>query len=407
MSDDNAPLTVNYEEMTASISSARSIIQQLQSKSVHHFPFQQNLTFEKYRSTDDSEGISLLSLKNQLLLNYIQSLLLLSCRRALGHTLSDRKPPSQPFSSLDRDARADGLGDLVDSMVQGRITLEKTKILQSRMRYQIDKLVRLAKDEDTLQVGQGSSFNNFFSLHVISTLSDPLAFRPNPENLIDNDEMAASDDEDNDRSDRQRGQAVPNDGLYHAPHLAPVPYIPTSSKEKRDKARAPVPTSLAALRDADQSLPYTESTSGMGSTPSLNAQSSRARYLKRLNDFEEEQFGRVMLGKKESRRRTRDEETLAMGGALSGIGEEGKGRIRRNRNLEDEFADVLRDVDRASGKRGNDGYDELRQRGKRGSVLDRSRKDPPEMPTEEAPEMGMKRKRSRFEQERKSIKKKK
>ncbi|KAF9044736.1 hypothetical protein BDZ89DRAFT_159215 [Hymenopellis radicata] len=306
-------------------------------------------------------------------------MLLLSCRRALGHSLATRTPPTQPFSDLDRDARGADVGDLVDSMVEGRITLEKVKTLEGRMRYQIDKLVRVAKEGATTDV-----------------VNDPLAFRPNPENLVDNNEMPSEEEEDG------HVQSTANDGLYHAPRLAPMPYIPTT--KDKNKARAPIPTSLAALRHTDPTLPYTESTSGLGSTPSLNAQSSRARYLKRLNDFEEEQFGRVMLGKKEARRRARDEETLAMGGALSGVGEEGKGRVQRNRGLEDEFADVLRDVDR--GKRQGDGYDELRKRSKRGSVLERSRETKRgSVPVDSDEASGMKRKRSRFEMERKSIKK--
>lgn len=46
----------------------------------------------------------------------------------------------------DRDARGSCAGDLVDSMVEGRIVLEKIKALEGRMRYQIEKLVRVAEE---------------------------------------------------------------------------------------------------------------------------------------------------------------------------------------------------------------------------------------------------------------------
>ena len=95
---------------------------------------------------DTKDGISLLSLKHHLLLSYLQSLVLVSSHRALGHTLDDRSPPAQPFSSVDRDARGSGAGDLVDSMVEGRVVLEKIKVLEGRMRYQIEKLVRVAEE---------------------------------------------------------------------------------------------------------------------------------------------------------------------------------------------------------------------------------------------------------------------
>lgn len=363
-----AQVNALHNEMATSISSVREVIRDLASK-----------------PSDTSDGISLLSLKNHILLSYIQSLLLLSCRRALSHSLATRSPPQQPFSDPDRDARGGGPGDLVDSMIESRIVLEKVKVLEGRMRYQIDKLVRLAKDDAAADVG-----------------NDPLAFRPNPENLIDNDDEASEGEEEGGND----GPTASNDGIYHPPRLAPMPYLPTV--KDKNKKRAPIPTSLSALRHADPTLPYTESTSGLGSTPSLNNQSSRARYLKRLTEFEEEQFGRVMLSKKEARRRRRDEETLAMGGGLSGVREEGKGRVRRGgRGFDDEFADVLRDVDRGGNGREGDGYAELRQRSKRGSVLERSRDARRESTAMEDEVPMKKRKRSRFETERKAVKKRK
>ncbi|KAK0458557.1 uncharacterized protein EV420DRAFT_1543100 [Desarmillaria tabescens] len=323
MADPAVQVSTLHDEMATSISSVREVIQDLASK-----------------PNDTSDGISLLSLKNHVLLSYMQSLLLLSCLS------QPRSPPQQPFSDPDRDTRGDGPGDL-----------------RGRMRYQTDKLVRLAKDDTAV------------------------------------DATNEGEEEGND------GPTASSDGIYRPPRLAPTPYIPTS--KDKNKKRAPIPTTLSALRDADPTLPYTESTSGLGSTPSLNNQSSRARYLKRLTEFEEEQFGRVMLSKKEARRRRRDEEALAMGGGLSGVGEEGKGRVRRGgRGFDDEFADVLRDVDRGNG-RGGDGYDELRQRSKRGSVLERSRDARREsLPIEDDAPM-KKRKRSRFEMERKAVKKRK
>jgi U3 small nucleolar ribonucleoprotein protein LCP5 len=115
----------------------------------------------------------------------------------------------------------------------------------------------------------------------------------------------------------------------------------------------------------------------MGSTPALL--SGRANYLKRLNEFEEENFTRVMMKKSDARRRLRDEEDLALGGDLgagAGVGA-GKGRRARAGALEDEFGDVLKGAGRGGGVVGGrsmgDGYDELRRRGKKANVLERSR----------------------------------
>ena len=96
---------------------------------------------------DTRDGISLLSLKHHLLLSYLQSLTILTARRALGHSLSQRSPPAEPFSSTERGGRGSNAGDLVDSMVEARVVLEKVKVLENRMRYQIEKLVKLAQSE--------------------------------------------------------------------------------------------------------------------------------------------------------------------------------------------------------------------------------------------------------------------
>jgi len=121
-----------------------------------------------------------------------------------------------------------------------------------------------------------------------------------------------------------------------------------------------------------------------------------------------------MMGKRESKRRTRDERDLALGGGLTGVGEEGKGGRRRGTagGWEDEFGDVLRDVGRAALPGGADAYDELRRKGKKASVLERSRDTQRKRKTVEFEDISRgdggdgKRKRSRFESERKNIKKK-
>ena len=98
-----------------------------------------------------------MSLKHNVLISYLRSLALLSARRALGHSLEHRKQPSLPFSDAGRDQRGSSSGDLVDSMVEGRIVLEKVDALESRMRYQIEKLLKTAEqaeDADLVTNGQ-------------------------------------------------------------------------------------------------------------------------------------------------------------------------------------------------------------------------------------------------------------
>lgn len=133
---------------------------------------------------DTKDGISLLSLKHHLLLSYLQSLALVSAHRALGHTLDDRSPPTRLFSTVERDARGSGAGDLVDSMVEGRVVLEKIKVLEGRMRYQIEKLVRVAEELPTS--GQNGIHGKillflFSSMYLLSSLLlRPVGFPTQP-----------------------------------------------------------------------------------------------------------------------------------------------------------------------------------------------------------------------------------
>lgn len=235
----------------------------------------------------------------------------------------------------------------------------------------------------------------------LDPVSDPLAFRPNPQNLRAND--GNNDDDD---SDAPHGQTSdlrqPVDGIYRPPRLAPVPYT-EGSKSKSRNERVHLPSALNHLV-ADPSRPHTETTSGLGGIPQLG--SKRAAYLKRLQEFEEENFTRVLMKKSEAKRRLRDEADLALGGDLGGSYNP---RARRQAGgLEDEFGDVLRSVERKHN--GVDGYEELRKKGKKADILSRSRDsfsrkrtDPPGDDVEGAARM---KKRSRFELETKNAKKK-
>ncbi|EPS96848.1 hypothetical protein FOMPIDRAFT_1167114 [Fomitopsis schrenkii] len=320
---------------------------------------------------DTKSGISLLSLKHHLMLSYIQSLTLLSARRAVGDSLTERAPPAMPFGAPERSARGAGAGDRIDSVIEARVVLEKIKVLEGRMKYQIEKLVRVAEEAPS------------------AALNDPLAFRPNPQALMDQE--SASEGEGEDRKDAQE-----RNGIYRPPKLAPMPY--TEPRAEKDKIRRlPVPSALSTLAHLDPSKPFVESTSGLGSTPAL--MSARARELQRMTEFEEENMTRLVMKKKEARRRKVDEADIALGGTGAASSRRGRGG-----GFEDEFSDILRSVGRSGRGPVGDGYEELRQRGKKQSALVRARAR-----TDDVDDMGddgpKARKRSRFEKEVKAAKK--
>ncbi|THH10007.1 hypothetical protein EW145_g1626 [Phellinidium pouzarii] len=314
--------------------------------------------------TDTKDGISLLSLKHHIMLSYLQSLVLLSAHRVVGHTLVDRSSTNQqqPFSTAERAPRGSQPGDLVDSMVENRIVLEKVKALESKMKYQIEKLVRLA-EESPADAGNDA-------------INDPLAFRPNPQNLMNQDAEGSGSSEDAD--------------------VAPMPYTEESGRSKKER-RKPVPIALTQLGHLD---PHVETTSGLGGVPAL--ESARAKELARMTGFEEENFTRLVMKKKDAKRRQRDEEDIALGGTGAGSGSGVMGRGRRGMGLDDEFADVLKSVGRRRDGAVGDGYEELRQRGKKSDALSRSRsRNWDDIEGEEGP----RRKKGKFERDQAAVKK--
>ncbi|KDR81501.1 hypothetical protein GALMADRAFT_221364 [Galerina marginata CBS 339.88] len=353
--------------MTKSLSAARAALQSIKRD-------QQTLEVQN--------GISLLSLKHYMLVSYLQSLVLVTAQRVLGNTLTTHSPPDQHFSTKDRDLRGNHLGDLLDSMIENRIVLDKTEVLESKMRYQITKLVRIT-DTPT----QGGI-----------TTDDPLAFKPNPMSLLQNHSTFS---QEGTTQNTDVGNGIDGDTIYRPPRLAPMPYVERSKTQTRQR-RPPVPSALANLA-ADPSQPFLETTSGLGGAPALA--SGRAQYLKKLKDFEEDNFTRLVMKKNDAKQRARDEEALALGGDLStGFGPRGR---QAAGGFDDEFSEVLRSVSRVNGGRSQgDGYEELRKRGKKTDAFERSRtkRNAEERDDDQASERRSK--RSRFELETKVAKKK-
>lgn len=95
---------------------------------------------------DYSNGISLLSLKNNLLLSYMHNMTLLLLQRLHGRSLVEGNLTEN--GNTVRKA-------LVERLIQERIMLEKIKPLEVRLRYQVDKLVKKAENADRIQAEGG------------------------------------------------------------------------------------------------------------------------------------------------------------------------------------------------------------------------------------------------------------
>ncbi|KAF8935898.1 hypothetical protein BGZ52_012612 [Haplosporangium bisporale] len=214
------------------------------------------------KEIDTSKGLSFLEVKYHILLEYITNLSFIMYRKLSGESIQDHPA--------------------IHSLIEERTILEKMKPVEQKLKYQIDKLVRAAvvgQQEGEAQMTAGGA--------------DPLAFKPNPKNL-DNEEDENEDNEDGTKT-----------GLYKAPRVAPVHFEEDSSAvakklkyQARLQARAAKSRVMKDLvnefddRPEEMSLTNDGVHFGMGMD---DKQREREQY-------EEENFTRTMLSKKELNR---------------------------------------------------------------------------------------------------------
>lgn len=298
------------------------------------------------------DGLSLLTVKVDALLSYIHHCVLLGIHRLSGRSLG-----SDPGASF------------VQTLVKLRLYLEKMRPMEARLKYQMEKLLQAVATEErevargTAQVGEtGAEEEDDDDI-------DPLAFRPNPEGLASAGTRTAA-----------KGAAEEEDGadVYRPPKMAPVMYDPDARLSRRAKNKDRQPSRNAALL-ADLSAgmsanPYETSVGGVGGGMALGSSgSSRARALRRMETFEEDNYKRLSLSKKDAKRRRRDEQDVALGGL--GLSSHGN---RIGGGVEEEFGDLLRGADRDARRRARgedrDAYHLLAKRSKPVSALAKAQK---------------------------------
>jgi len=186
-------------------------------------------------------------------------------------------------------------------------------------------------------------------------------------------------------------------GIYRPPKVAFTPYTEATSKDKKSRDR--MPAALNNLAFVDPNNPHIESTSGLGGGGPRGSGlvSARARELARMAEFEEENMTRLVMNKREAKRRKMDEATIALGGSASMV--HGRRSRARGGGLADEFGDLIRVREKLSRFAGADGYEELRVRAKKQDAFERS-KVRRNADAEDAVELGERpAKRTRFEHE--------
>ncbi|SPC68063.1 related to LCP5 - U3 small nucleolar ribonucleoprotein involved in maturation of 18S rRNA [Ustilago sp. UG-2017b] len=341
------------------------------------------------------DGISLLTVKNDAMLDYLHHVIAVCINKISGRSLAS--------SSSSKASSSQGPADLVQNLVKLRLMLEKLRPLENRLKYQMDKLLRAAADADKeVMLGRSkpatkdkrSKGSDDGSDEDGGASDDDLAFRPNPSAFMQDKarvSVKSSKSPSNDRRGRSRRGNSSDDSkdpdeeggktvVYRPPKLVPMSYDPDARSGKKD--RSSITRNSALLSDLTagmSSSPYEASSAGVGvgGRGRLAANTSaRAKALARMEEFEEENLTRLVQSKKDARKRRRDEADVALGGAGLSSGRDGRRRI--GGGMEEEFGDLLRGagLDGRNGKKAKkaqSAYDALRANSKVGGALQRSK----------------------------------
>lgn len=186
-----------------------------------------------------TSGISLLDVRNLTLCSYLKKLIFFIILKVKGKSISTRTTTAStaPTSTTTTSSDSDSLQDLIWYLVKDRFVLEKTNVLKEKLKYQIDKLLKSAS---------ANNAQNIDNPTVDIDEMDPLAFKPNPNAMMENQE----NDDDNDNNG---GEQKSIDGIYRPPRVAPVHYDAEKSsattKHKLSEKQKEIASRSRLLRD--------------------------------------------------------------------------------------------------------------------------------------------------------------
>ncbi|ORZ40056.1 hypothetical protein BCR44DRAFT_48945 [Catenaria anguillulae PL171] len=210
-----------------------------------------------------NHGLSLLDVKNHCLITYMSGL-----THLLSHKIAGE--PSTSWLSL-------------DTLLEMRVLLEKIKPMESKLKYRIDKLLKMGE--------------------APSAAAGALSLKPN---LTDFDQGDANEEEDEDSdaeydsdSNKRSSHNQKDGGVYRPPKLAPVHYessAPGGSAAARRAARLAATASRSRLmRDLEDELgDAPEARSSTLADASLATEEIDAHFAERQR-YEEDNFLRMNL----------------------------------------------------------------------------------------------------------------
>lgn len=331
------------------------------------------------------DGISLLDVKNELFLSYLQNLVFLIILKLRHH-------------KGDTEEEEEGLDDaVVKKLVELQVYLEKgVRPLESKLKYQIDKVLRAADDakrlEDTNNLqkngakddqgkyessdedaddGEGDSDGESATgADLKMSEIDDLQYRPNPSSFVR--PAGATDTEGRGRSE---------DGFYKPPRIQATA-MPTTSGPREKEARRPNKSATLDefVNDEMSSAPLAEPS--IGTTIVNGGRRSKSEKEKKeeqeRRDYEERNYVRLPKESKKERAKKGGRKDAGYGGEeWRGLGE-GIDRIERLTKRKDGARSAVeksRKRPTEDGPRGGEGVQFGQGMQKRLKTLDGGRRD--------------------------------
>lgn len=314
-------------------------------------PSADSVCTDRRTATDDldySSGISLLSLKNHLLLSYMQHLVALFSLKLSSESLTGSE-------------QAKGV---VAHLVKLRVVLEKIAPLEQKLKYQIEKLVRKADQfDDQGAQNEEEVLNGEYTRCPAPLLQLTATDTPNPARSLQTRwhsdrirQTSYSTERCRRTKTRKRRNSAPGSTarrgsprclmskrppkvriVSEVPNKSSYsPFVSSAGKKKREAAQQ----NSHLLSDMSHSMlsgtPYAEATSGLSVSYDPSLKSGAKARLDKILEYETSNFRRLGKSKKDERDRRRMEEEVAFGGLGAG-----KGGKRRLGGFGAEFDDLL------------------------------------------------------------------
>jgi U3 small nucleolar ribonucleoprotein protein LCP5 len=261
------------------------------------------------------DGISLLDIKNELLLSYLQNLNFLILLKIRNRTTGSHNDDEE------------SLNDVVRKLVELRVYLEKgVRPLEGRLKYQIDKVIRAANDAEkasapanvakrkTVKDSDESSDENSSNDVTLKTskISD-LQYRPNPSAFVRPSSTAAEED-----------TVKTKDGIYRPPRIVPTVMPTTGPKERKVRKPNKLATLDEFISTEISTAPLAEPSIGTNIVSSGRRSKSERekREEAERREYEETNYTRLPRESKREKARKRGRHDAGYGGEeWRGLGE--------------------------------------------------------------------------------------